>query len=319
METQKDYANLTALIISFIISWITYQYFVDGNYILFMQAVLMGIIFLGICLVYFILIRFIIYLIKHEYIYSKFIFITLILFLSIVLISLFFYSANYLEPFGTMTDYVKSLRYYYVKIIPFIAICSVVTGVGLALFFYEIEMKKKNLRRSNILYLVALFLLIIGVFFIFYNISKIEQPKLNKEYSNFKNLSEIVTSKNYEIKLLIDGNKNEFNGSLSKPYFLSNKKEVIINAIISKEEGNNERIKFIRIYKINKYGKIIDTIDGMNESDVNYVRFPSGYITNFNSTKIVTWIFDSNKMEQNHSDLKPEKDWTIDVLSEDKE
>lgn len=319
MEAQKEYANVTSLIISVILSWITYQYFMDGNYILFLQAVLVGIAFIGVNLLYFILVRYMIHLIKHGYIYSNFIFITSIVFISIVLISLFFYAAFCLVPFAAMADYIHLLRYYFIKIIPFIAICSIVTGVGLALFFYEVEIEiKKKLRRYNIFYLVAVFLLIISVFFIFYTSNKIEQPKLNKEYSHYKDLTETITSKKYEIKLLIDGEKDEFYGNLSRPYFLLNKKEVIINAIASREEENNEPIKFARIYKINKYGKIIDTINNrMDESNINYVRFPSGYISNFDSTMIVTWIFDGNKTNQNYTDVKPQKDWKINVISED--
>lgn len=186
MDIKKDYANFTALIISLVISWITYQYFMDGNYILFMQAVLVGLVFLGISLLYFIIIRILIYLIKYEYIYSNFIFITLLTFLSFVLISMVFYNANYLEPIGSMVEYAQLLRYYFIKIIPFIAICSVVIGVGLALFFYEIEVEKKNLQRSNIFHLIILFVLIIATFFIFYNSYKIDEPKLNKEYSHYK-------------------------------------------------------------------------------------------------------------------------------------
>lgn len=173
MDTQKDYTNLTALIISLLISWITYQYFMDGNYILFMQAVLMGIIFLGLSFLYFIIIRLLIYLIKYGYIYSSFIFITLISFFSFALISLIFYCASYLEPFESMVEYMVLLRYYFIKIIPFIAICSSVIGVGLALFFYEEEVEKKNLRKSNIFHLVILLALIISTFFLFYNSYKI--------------------------------------------------------------------------------------------------------------------------------------------------
>lgn len=319
MDTQKDYTNLTALIISLLISWITYQYFMDGNYILFMQAVLMGIIFLGLSFLYFIIIRLLIYLIKYEYIYSNFIFITLISFFSFALISLIFYCAIYLEPLEGMVEYTVQLRYYFIKIIPFIAICCSVIGVGLALFFYEVEVEKKNLRKSNVFYLVILLALIISTFFLFYNSYKIEESKLNKEYLSYKGLNQVITSDNYEIRLLMDVNKDGSSGSLSRPYFLANKKEVIINVIVSNEIGNNEPIKFMKIYKINKYGKIIDAIDGMDESNINYVRFPSGYITNFDSTMIVTWIFDGNKTKQNNTDLKPKKDWKIDVFSEDKE
>ncbi|MCC9074392.1 hypothetical protein LNQ49_22620 [Flavobacterium sp. F-65] len=186
MDTKKDYANFTALIISLVISWITYQYFMEGNYISFIAVILVGVIFLGISLLYFIIIRILIYMIKYEYIYSSFIFITLLIFFSFVLISLFFYNASYLEPIGSMVEYVQLLRYYFVKIIPFIAICSVVIGVGLALFFYEIEVEKKDLRKSNIFHLIILFVLIIATFFLFYSSYKIDDPKLNKEYSHYK-------------------------------------------------------------------------------------------------------------------------------------
>jgi hypothetical protein len=274
---------------------------------------LIALVFLLCC---FIIVRLIAYFVVKKKIYPNIIFQILIPFFFILNTSFIIYGIYFIKPFGEIEDFKRILKSFVTEIIPYIAIFTIIAG-----FIFSIELQKKEtvksvLLRNNLLILVLLIILSFRSPFMFYNSNKIEQPKIDKKYLSYKSLNESITSENYKVELLLLPDNS--NLSVSKPYFLRNKNELIIYTSFD-DLSDKQPDDFSICYKINKDGIIISDLDsGMLESkDILTIVFDEGYLRDYRSTIVSTWTFDGNREKLKYKELKKNKNWKIEMLSKD--
>lgn len=303
--------DIKSLIIALIMALIiTISVFTNRNCISLLAFIMMAFLaFLHFALVVvftFSIVRIINYFVIQGKIYPTIIFRNLLPFFSILLISFFFYGAIYFTKSEFINDFIEVLKNFAVKIVPFIAIFTVLTS----LIFYTSYNKKTvniGLRRKNLQFLLLIVSVNILCMYMFYALYKVDKPKYDMKFSYYKNLNEHINSENYEIELLLSGL------DLSEPYFLVNKKELIIYSNYSSDEN------FTVCYKLNKEGKIISKLNKVDipvDGGIEY-KFKGGYLMDKDSIKVISWAFNDDKKAHNYNELKIKEDWKIEECFED--
>lgn len=274
----------------------------------FELAVVMAVIVFAFFLICFLIIRLITFCIENEQIYPTVFFRILLPFISISLVSLITYGFIYIEPFGETRDFIMILENFVKKIVPLIAISSIIMGLFLSIGVLKQVTKERKLLFNNLKFLLGIVIISIITISMFYYVNKIKQPD---KVPYYKNLAENVTSSNYEIKLLLEAPQYHY---VSEPYFIENKKEIIVNTVYA---DSNKFPPLYMSYKIDDTGEIINTL---NESELNINKdyepyiFQDGFIRDYDSINVFTWVFDNKKEKQRYKDVNFSKDWKIKTL-----
>jgi len=306
--------NIKAFVLAFTLLIFTYIYYMKSapNFVVFLAVIVFGVAAVVALLVYFFSIKFIGYTLASGKVYPHVAFHILWPFMVMTLMAWFIYGIFYLEPFGSNNEFIQFVKIFITKHLLFITICTI--AIGLTFFpTSKDKLVDEILLRKNQWYLGAtfiVFLLSIGLVFI---TKKIKQPILDMEYSTYKSLDELNTSKNFSVEKLLDA-KDYFH--TKAPYFLPNRNEIII--ICNYNDANKDHAVYA-IYRLNKDGDIIETLkerDVVNDSDNDFYPLicKDGILTDFKGEKLISWIFDSNKEKQAAETFKVNADWQIDTI-----
>lgn len=316
--------NLKSFGIAFVLSVIivthTLKYFSShggGGFMGIGVVILVAGVGLLLLLCCFVVIRMIANFIVKEKIYPNLIFQILLPFLFILDVSFIIYGVYFFKPFGVMEDFMQALKFFIIEILPYIAVFAIVPGFIFSKDLPKKEIEKRVLLRDNLMVLILLLILSFSSTLLFYRSNKIIQPKMDESYSNYKSLEESITSENYIIKPLFLTPSGQH---VSKPYFLENKKELIINVLYSRiDDDDNEPYPFYTSYKINREGIIISKLDASELESVRVfpIVFDKGYLVDYGPTVISSWVFNGNRERLNYKELNKKKDWKIEELVAD--
>jgi hypothetical protein len=287
-----------------------------GGFINIGAVIAVGLIAVVFFLCCFGIIRLIAYYIVKEKIYPNILFQILLPFLVLTYIIFIIYGTVYFEPFGIDQDFVMLLKKFGKLFIPYTAGYTIITGIIFSFGHNQNRIIPNKSLRNNLLFALFVAILSVATLFMFYNNNKIEQPEIDKKYLSYKSLKEIISSENYKIELLLPNNEYRY---ASKPYFLKNSNEIIINTLWSINDDENKPTELENSYKINKEGMIISEISSsvLESPDVFAIVFDQGYLRDDNSTVVLTWTFDGNRKKLKYKDLKKNKSWKIEMLSKD--
>lgn len=279
---------------------ITYNYYITepGGIISFEGLIGVAIVIIILMCIYFAVIKSIAYFTISNKIYPLMLFRILIPFSVITLVFWIIYGLMYVKPFGLNKDFFAIVKYFLSHHALFTAICTTINGLvlsfpfQLSFSFPEENVHDKLLFKQNFRFLYV----VTGVFVlsipIFYLAERIKQPPLAHKYTQYKSLKDMVSSANYDIKLLLTARKHL---KVSEPYHISNRKELIIYTT----HRNDELFTPLDIvYRINKNGKVTDSIHEteITNEKFNTLLFQDGLLTDPSHRKFVTWVFDLNKI-----------------------
>lgn len=305
------YTNIKAVIIAAIILLFTYFYYSrnGGNFLSLGAVIIFGFISIIALIFFTLIVKLIAHYTTTEVIYPHILFRILIPFLVISLLFWLVYAIVTISPFGHFADFISAIKEFFTTHILYITICSIIVGVVLSLPIESNHINKNALFYNNSKFCISLIIAFVLSIFIFYWANKINQPTLDSKYNNYKNLDDDITSENYEIEFLIDAGEY---CSMSEPYLLTSKSEIIINSLF---DSSNKRDPLKMCFRINKSGTIIDSLDSAGLLPQNeQINFENGYLTENHTSRIFTWVFDQNKTVQNADSLHIKDDWKINTI-----
>lgn len=186
-------------------------------------------------------------------------------------------------------------------------------------------MKQKTIKYSFAV-VIILFLvyqindkLALGLDTLFINL--LPHKKLPSEFVNYKNLSEVKNFGNHHLQLL---HKSEGYNSDFQAQVISNE-EIIVKVITKTEHydhgaGNNGDNLFNTIFKINSFGKVLDTISfktsTSNQSEFGETVLLNKQIVNTALLYYQTWPTDGDKTKKNFISINKDLKWSAEKLSQ---
>lgn len=307
--------HLIAFVLAVIMVIITYKYFVRTNSFVTYHAVIgVAIVAVVAFIVYFLIIELIGYFIISGKIYPNTALIVLWPFVVITFLSWLIFGFMNVKPFGYASDFFAILKAFLTTFIPFIAICTVLIGVTYSYLILNSKTADAVLFQNNILYLTLCVVACLVSIAMFYFTNLIKQLNLSPEYSYYKTLDEGVNAENLFIKA------SEYN-SITEPYILPNHKELIL---IENYSSSNKYLPVKIVYKIDINGKILDTFSEdeavvtspNKEEDFFPLVCKNGILSNYDSKRVISWVFDGNKKKYAATELLHKAEWKLDTVQQ---
>lgn len=312
--------HLIAFLLACILVIFTYKYFVrtDGSFVAYQAVICVAIAAVVALIIYFLIIEFIAYFIISGKIYPNIALRIIWPFIVITFLSWLIFGCLYVKPFGNASDFFVVFKGFLIRLVPFIAICTILIGATYSYFNLNPKTADTVLFRINILYLsLCTFIFFVSIV-VFYFANHIKQVDLTAEYSDYKSLDEGVNAENYLINQFIEASEYNF---ITEPYVLTNQKQLILIEVYN---SSNKHTPVKLVYKIDINGIIIKTFsedEALVTSPIKEENFfplvcRAGILTDYDNKRLITWVFDGNRKKQAADGLLLKADWKLDSIQQ---
>lgn len=224
-------------------------------------------------------------------------------FLCILLLCWLAYGTFSMPAFADFPGYAAVLKGFFRSHLLYIAIVSIIIGVGLYFSLPKDIPAPRSLFNANLLFALS----VAGAFLIsaatFYWPKKISQPALDPKYAAYKSLHEGLQDLDLEVLPLLDAEEGH---TASQPYYLKERGELIVTLHYA---SSNRNAPLFKAYRIDRKGKIADSLDAAElPTGSGSLIFDNGLIRPDGSKGAYFWVFDGTKtlMQKGMADSKNE-------------
>lgn len=284
--------NIKSALVAAAILLFTYFYYTGkgGSFLSLGSAIAFWLLCGAAIAIYTLMVRLVAHMAVSGLIYPNAVSMILLPFLCILLLFWLAFGSFSMPAFADSPGYVAALSGFFRSHLLYIAVVSIIIGVGLYFSLPKDIPAPRSLFNANMLFALSL----TGAFVLsaaaFYWAKKINQPPLDPKYTAYKSLGEGLQSQDLEISPLLDAGSDY---TASQPYYLEERGELIISLHYA---SSNKNAPLFKIFRIDRQGKIADSLDAAElTTGSGSLIFDKGLVRPADSKGAYFWIFDGKK------------------------